>query len=504
MYDYGPLNVLIAAAEAVPFVKAGGLADVAGSLPAALRALGHDARLVLPHYSMIDDEAWGVRRLFNFVMRRAGDWALVRVSCCDVDGVPAYLIGGCPWFCGDERLYFGCEEDAPRYLFFCQAVIELGRHVSMTGQGRPWVPDVIHTNDWHMGLIPFLLHRLRGSDRIGQVATLHTIHNIAYQGDCAGEWLRRLAIPPREHSLLRWLDKTDNLMAIGMAYADAVNTVSPRYALELEQPYFGCGLDPLVRARAAAGEMFGVLNGINMAKRDPAADPALAANYSVETLNRRVENKRALQQEAGLAVRDDVLLVGMVSRLVEQKGLDLALPALWQLLGEADVQFVLLGTGEAHYMDGLRCLEEAFPGRVRAFLEFHALPASQIYAGCDAFLMPSRFEPCGIGQMVAMRYGALPVVRATGGLADTVVNYDDGSATQGTGFVFDAYTPDALLGTLRWVLHVYHRRPLVWQRMQLRAMRIDFSWGASASEYVRRYRQIAAARQRQGQLYATG
>lgn len=497
MHD--PLNILIASAEAVPFVKSGGLADVSGSLPVALRSLGHDARLVLPHYAMIDDEAWGVRRLFNFVMKRPCDSAFVRVSRCDVRGVPTYLIGGCPWFCADQQLYFGCEEDVPRYLFFCQAVVELGRRVSLVEDGAPWIPDVIHTNDWHMGLIPFLLHYQHGP--VGRVAALHTIHNIAYQGDCAGDWLDKLAIPPREHALLHRLGKSDNPMAIGMAYADAVNTVSPSYARELEKPYFGVGLDGLVRARAAAGEMFGVLNGIDMERRNPATDPALATNFTVNTVRRRVENKRALQLQAGLAIRDDVLLVGMVSRLVEQKGLELVLPAMWQLLQESDIQFVILGTGEPRYMDALQDLSVSFPGRVCAFLEFHALPASCIYAGCDAFLMPSRFEPCGIGQMIAMRYGALPVVRATGGLADTVVNYDDGNAVEGTGFVFHAYTLEALLGTLRWVSHVYYRRPLAWQQMQARAMRRDSSWGASAREYIKQYRRVAT-RRRHGQFSA--
>ncbi len=491
MDDERPLNILIVAAEAAPFAKSGGLADVAGSLPQALRALGHDARLMLPDYALIDNAAWDIHHAFNFIM---AENAFVRVNYTDANGVPVYFLGGCPWFCADDELYYGCRQDAPRFIFFSQAVASIGQAGPLSN-GVPWIPDVIHANDWHTGILPFLFYLRRYDPHIQRIATLYTIHNIAYQGDCAGDPLRKINMPPRLHPDLVRLDKTDNLMATGMAYADAVNTVSPRYARELEKPEFGFGLDEMVRIRAARHEMFGVLNGIDIGRWNPATDPTLAVNYDAHTLERRTENKRALQIQSETEVRDDAMVIGMVSRLVEQKGLDLVFPAMWQLLRESNTQFIVLGVGRPRYIEAMRWLENEFPGRVRAYLEFSALPAERIYAGCDAFIMPSRYEPCGIGQMIAMRYGALPLVRATGGLADTVINYDDGAADKGTGFVFHAYTSEALLGTLRWALHTYLVRHGAWQRMQRRAMRIDFSWDASAREYVRRYRQIVAQRQ---------
>ncbi len=488
------LNILLASTEAVPFAKSGGLADVAGSLPGALRALGHDARLVLPHYGMIDDAAFGIRPVFTFNLARPAETLAVQVSRCDVEGVPAYFVKGRPWFGDDRQLYYGWDWDVPRFLFFSQAVVKMLAWLGATENGQRWTPDVLHANDWHTGLIPFLLYTLPADSLLRRVASLYTIHNIGYQGAAVGGWLADLGLPWREHPFLMRLGKTDNLMAIGVAYADAVNTVSPRYARELQQEYFGSGLDPLLRARAAEGDMFGVLNGIDMAHHNPATDPAVPANYDVDTLDRRVENKRALQARTGLPVRDSAPVFGMVSRLVEQKGLDLVIPAMRRLLAEADVQFVALGTGQPQYMEGLRLLAQDFPNKMRAYLEYSAISSRLIYSGCDAFLMPSRYEPCGLGQMVAMRYGALPVVRATGGLADTVVNYDAGEAQRGTGFVFEHYTLDALLGTLHWVIDTYHAQPAAWRRMQVRAMQTDFSWDTPAREYVRQYQKVIARR----------
>ena len=483
------LKVLFAASEAVPFAKTGGLADVAGSLPASLRALGHDARLVLPHYGLIDDAAYGIEPLRSFTLSQPAGRVQVKVSRADVKGVPTYLLKGRDWFAEDRLLYYGWERDVPRFLFFSQAVVALLEWLGAAENGNGWLPDVIHANDWHTGLVPFLLRQMPMP-----IASLYTIHNIGYQGAAVGGWLRDLRLPRRDHPLLAQLGKSDNLMAIGVAYADIVNTVSPRYAQELQQLEYGYGLDPLLRARAAAGEFLGVLNGIDTAYWNPATDPHVAYPYDAASLEARARNKEALQREAGLPVRESALVVGMISRLVEQKGLDLVLPAMRGLLPEADMQFVVLGTGQPHYVEGLQRLAGDFPGKMRAFLEFEGIAASRIYAGCDAFLMPSRYEPGGIGQLVAMRYGALPVVRATGGLADTVVNYDAGDADAGTGFVFDNYTPEALRGTLRWVLDTYRARPEAWRRMQVRAMQMDFSWDASARAYVALYRRIAAMR----------
>ncbi|GAB4451926.1 MAG: glycogen synthase GlgA [Anaerolineae bacterium] len=490
--DDRTLNILVVSAEAVPYVKAGGLADVAGSLPAALRALGHDARLVLPHYGIIDDAAFDLQPRFTFALERPAETVTVEVHYTDRAGVPTYFLRGHPWFGDDRKLYYGWDQDVPRFLFFAQAVVAMLAWLGGAENGQRWTPDVVHANDWHAGLIPFLLRTAPLDSHLACISTLYTIHNIGYQGDAVGGWLSDLQMPPRDHPLLAQLGKADNLMAIGAAYAGAVNTVSPRYARELQQEDYGYSLDPLLRARAAAGEMSGVLNGIDTASWNPVTDPALVANFDAETLERRVANKLALQADADLPQSGATPLIGMITRLVEQKGLDVAIPAMRWLLAEADAQFVVLGTGERRYIEALSRLMEDFPGKVRAFLEFGALSSRRIYAGCDAFLMPSRYEPCGISQMIAMRYGALPVVRATGGLADTVANYDASAGEAGTGFVFEQYTVDALLGTLHWVIETYHARPAVWRRMQTRAMKQDFSWGASAREYVAQYRRVLA------------
>jgi starch synthase len=320
-----------------------------------------------------------------------------------------------------------------------------------------------------------------------------TIHNMMHQGDRAGGWLWELGVPGRHHPDLVYQDKTDNLLAIGIAYADLVTTVSPRYATEIQYPYMGYGLDGLIRVRAA--DLYGILNGIDVERWNPDTDPTLVSNYCAQNfVEKRPPNKRQIQTDAGLAVRDDIPIIGMVSRLDWQKGVDLALPALRRLLVNTDVQFVVLGTGDPDFMQQFWRLAQDFKWRATAFLEFNAAVAQHIYAGCDLFLMPSHFEPCGIGQMLAMHYGALPLVRETGGLADTVENYDNGPADRGTGFVFSWEEPEAVLSTLRWAVDTYRRKPAAWKRMQQRAMEIDFSWDKSARQYVEIYEKARGRR----------
>jgi starch synthase len=360
-------------------------------------------------------------------------------------------------------------------------------------QRLDWFPDILHANDWHTALIPFLLEEQRGNPLWEQVASVISIHNIAHQGPYAGGWLWELSVPGRHQPDLVYQDKTDNLLGIGIAYSDIVTTVSPRYAVEIQYPDMGYGLDSLVRVRT--DDLYGILNGIDVERWDPDTDPTLVSNFNADNfLEKRSPNKRQLQTDAGLQVRDDVPIIGMVSRLDWQKGVDLALPALRRLLVNTDVQFVVLGTGDPGYMQQFYRLAQDFSWRATAFLEFNASVAQHIYGGCDIFLMPSHFEPCGIGQMLAMRYGALPLVRETGGLADTVQNYDNGAAEQGTGFVFSWEQPDAVLGTLRWAVDTYRRKPDAWRRMQQRGMSIDFSWDKSARQYIELYEKALAKR----------
>lgn len=483
------MNVLFVSAEVDPFAKVGGLADVVGSLPKALRARGVDARVLMPFYAFIDSGRFNIRFLFSLTLhRRTGD-TYIEIFTTEHDGVPIYFVKALPYFGQETQVYMGWDDDVPRFMFFSQAVFDIA---TMLREHTGFFPDVLHVNDWHTGLVPFLLdqRRIAGDRNFWHTGALLSIHNVAYQGDYTGGWMWELGIPVREHPDLVRFDKTDNILAIAVAYSDIVTTVSPRYAIEIQYPYMGYGLDPLLRTRLP--DLYGILNGIDMELWNPATDPLIVTNYDADNFReKRIENKRQLQIDAAIEQRDDVPIIGLVSRLVEQKGLDLAFPALRQFLGEADVQFVGLGSGEPHFNQQLWQLGADFHWKAHAFVGYNATIAQRIYAGCDIFLMPSHYEPCGVGQMLAMRYGALPLVRETGGLADTVTNYDNADADQGTGFVFHWQEWEAVLGTLRWAVQTYYERKTAWQRMQERAMRTDFSWHRSADEYIRLYEDAA-------------
>ncbi len=484
------MNVLFVSAEVVPFAKVGGLSDVVGALPKALRQQGVDARVVMPYYGFIDPQQYKITHLFSFQFPRTTGMTDTHVYTTTLDGVQFYLVRGWPFFGEDRSVYSDWERDMARFIFFSQVVMAVAAEIK---QRLDWFPDILHVNDWHTALIPFLLYEQRSHPLWAEVASVISIHNIAHQGPYAGGWLWELGLPGRHHPDLVYQDKTDNLLGIGIAYSDIVTTVSPRYAVEIQYPDMGYGLDGLVRVRA--DDLYGILNGIDVERWDPDTDPTLISNFNADNfLEKRPPNKRQLQTDAGLQVRDDVPIIGMVSRLDWQKGVDLALPALRRLLVNTDVQFVVLGTGDPDYMQQFYRLARDFSWRATAFLEFNAAVAQHIYSGCDIFLMPSHFEPCGIGQMLAMHYGALPLVRETGGLADTVENYDNGAAERGTGFVFSWEQPEAVLGTLRWALDTYRRKPETWRRMQQRGMTIDFSWDKSARQYVEVYTKALAIR----------
>ena len=376
-----------------------------------------------------------------------------------------------------------------RFIFFNQALMAA---LAELDARQDWFPDVLHVNDWHTSLLPFMI-REHGGESWRELATVMSIHNIAYQGKEAGGFLWHAGIHGRHHPDLIGYGLTDNLLGIGIAYSDMVSTVSPRYAIEIQYPYAGYELAPLIRERAA--DLRGILNGLDVERWNPASDPMLVARFDADNFEElRPLNKRHLQSFARLPLTDDIPLVGIVSRLAEQKGFDLALPALRNLLARRDMQLVVLGAGEAHLEQAFWQLDQDFGDKATAFLQFDGALAQQIYAGCDIFLMPSHFEPCGMGQMMAMRYGALPLVRATGGLADTVVNYDNGAADSGTGFVFEWQEAGAVEGTLDWALDVYETNPAAWRRMQQRGLRADFSWTKSAVEYIDLYEQAFAKR----------
>ncbi|MBL8133132.1 MAG: glycogen synthase [Anaerolineae bacterium] len=480
------MNVLFISTEADPFAKVGGLADVVGSLPKALRALGVDARVLMPFYGFIDPNRFGIDYLFSFEHTNRRGTTHVDIFSTERDGVPFYFMRALPFFGGESTVYSDWDGDMPRFIFFCLAALDAVVHL----RGRTgFFPDVLHVNDWHTGAIPFLVDNRRLYDpEWRSVGIVLSIHNMQYQGEYCGGWMFEYGVPGRRHPELERLGFIDNMLGMSIAFSDIVSTVSPRYASEIQFSFMGFGLDPLIRSRAP--DLHGILNGMDIDMWDPATDKMLVSNFSADDFReKRPANKAQLQAEVGLPVRDDVLLVGMVTRLVEQKGLDLAFPALRTILNDTDIQFVGLGSGEKHYNDDLADIGSRYPGKARSYVGFNAAIAQRIYGGCDLFLMPSHFEPCGVGQMIAMRYGALPLVRETGGLADTVANYDNGDAETGTGFVFQWQEWQAVLGTLRWANETFHTRKAAWARMQERAMRRDFSWDTSAREYIRQYEE---------------
>lgn len=457
------MKVLFASAEVTPFAKVGGLGDVVGSLPKALRKQGVDARILMPLYGFINRGQYNINYAFSLQLPKRDGVAEVHVSYAVYDGVPVYFMSSWPFFGEGSYLYTDWEWDVTRYVFFGQAIPAVMWQLGQgAGEHEAWFADILHVHDWHTALAPFLINEAALTEpRWAEVGSVLTIHNMGYQGEYASKFLFEAGIPPRTHPDLLWQGKGDNLLGIGLAYSDMITAVSPRYAVELLYSRFGEGLEGLIRARNDQGDVYGILNGIDTERNDPQTDRALPNNFSVDNfVGQRLKNKTALQAEIGLPVDPNVPLVGMVSRLVDQKGIDLAIPALRQLLADTEVQFVALGTGDRAIEHELWQLSAAYSNKARAFLRFDAGLSQRIYGACDIFLMPSRYEPCGIGQMVAMRYGALPIVRETGGLADTVQNYDDGAADYGTGFVFLWENTEAVLNTLRWSVWAWYNRPI--------------------------------------------
>ena len=472
------MKILVISSEVAPFAKTGGLADVAGALPKALRAIGHDVRVVLPAYRTIEDKVAagatdiGVSPLTLQVpvgrsLQQAGVFEAVLP---DTD-VPVSFIAERTMF--GRPSFYGYDDDAFRFAFFSRAALDLEI------AARGWRPDVVHAHDWHAsGAIAWLATAGQGDARYAAMPTLLTIHNLMHQGRAPGLLLDYLGIA--DDGRLEEEGRGINTLARGIYHATMINTVSPTYAREIMTPEGGCGLDGLLRRRSY--DVHGVLNGIDTDLWNPQNDRNLAARFSADTIELRAKNKKALQHKLGLPQRADVPLLAMITRLDAQKGLDLAEPVLHHLLGRhgGDAQFVVIGTGAEPYERMFREMAEHHRDRMRAVLAYAAELAPLVYGGSDMFLMPSRFEPCGLGQMIAMRYGSLPIVRATGGLADTV---DDWT----TGFTFDAFDAGAFWQAVTRALDRYHQDPSGWKGMQQTAMRRDLSWDASAHRYAELY-----------------
>ena len=476
-----PLKILFLAAEAAPYIKVGGLADVAGSLPKALRELGHDVRIALPRHKPIEGAHFGLKPVIApFPVPVGAGEKMTEVVESAAEDTPAYLVWD-EFYFGRDKVY-GYDDDAQRFVFFGRAILTFLKQLS-------WQPDVIHTNDWHTGFVSTWLATAGKADPFyAPIATAFTIHNVVYHGTTGDTILRFAGLDGRVRHLEVEPPGAVNWMARGIAHSDVINTVSKHYAQEILTPEFGAGMESLLKVRNAERRLFGILNGMDYEVWNPAADPHLAQHFDVESLDTRALNKAALQHQVGLPVRDDVPLLGFVSRLVEQKGVDIMSAVLDRLFSH-DVQFILLATGDKRYEDIFAALPKRFPHKAAVLLKFDGALAQKIYGGSDMFLMPSRFEPCGLGQIIAMRYGSVPVVRATGGLADTVIDFDTGNGTRkGTGFTFSDYTADAFWGALQRALDVF-RDKKAWRGLQERGMKADFSWNASAKKYEELYRK---------------
>ncbi|MCZ8116864.1 MAG: glycogen synthase GlgA [Microcystis sp. LE18-22.4A] len=454
------MRILFVGAEAAPIAKVGGMGDVIGALPKVLRQLGHDVRIFLPYYGFLQEKMdipsepiWSGFAMFQ-------DFLVYETVLPDTD-IPLYLFGHLAF---SGRNIYGGEDEAWRFTLFANGAAEFAWNY--------WKPQVIHCHDWHTGMIPVWMHQ------DPDISTVFTIHNLAYQGPWR-EALEKMTWCP-------WYMQGDNTMAAAVQFANRITTVSPTYARQIQTPIYGENLEGLLSY--ISGNLVGIVNGIDTEVYNPAKDVYLKQNFTPETIEKRLANKIALQEEVGLQVSRNAFVMGMVTRLVEQKGIDLVMQILDRFLTYTDAQLIILGTGDRYYETQLWEMTSRFRGRMSLHLLYSDALSRRIYGGADALLMPSRFEPCGISQLMAMRYGCIPMVRRTGGLVDTV-SFHDPIQEKGTGFSFDRYEPlDLFTCMIRtWESFRYKQD---WQKLQQRAMTQDFSWYKSALEYLKIYKQI--------------
>ncbi|MBW9264082.1 MAG: glycogen synthase GlgA [Candidatus Thiodiazotropha sp. (ex. Lucinisca nassula)] len=477
------MKILFTSSEATPLIKTGGLADVAGSLPAALNNIGQDCRLILPGYPDVLEKADNLQSLAQLEI--TGETSPVRLlqGSCGPHRVPLYVIDAPHRFNRAGNPYLSPEgmnwpDNAERFSLFCHAVAEL----ALNRIDHDWQPDVVHANDWQTGLIAPLL-----STQENRPATLFTIHNLAYQGLFDHATFLRLGLPDELWSY-HHLEFHDQLSFIkgGIALSDRVNTVSPSYAAEIKTAEFGYGLEGLLNHRK--DHFSGVLNGIDYHEWDPLNDRHIDTPYSAESFADKRNNKLALQQEYGLPEDENIQLFGYIGRLVDQKGVDLILQVLPGIM-DAGAQMVMLGSGNKDLEHALEKISNRYHSRVGVFIGYDEGLSHRIEAGCDSFIMPSRFEPCGLNQMYSLRYGTVPIVRRTGGLADTVVDVNPTTLVNGsaTGFVFDDADGSSLWGAVEHAINFYRRSATDWEILARTGMLQDFSWEASAQHYLELY-----------------
>ena len=471
------MKVLYASSEALPFIASGGLGDVAGSLPQALRKRLIGCRVVMPLYDGIKQE---LKDTMKFITNISVPVAWRRQYC----GIFEAKAGGVIYYLIDNQYYFkreglyGFYDDAERFAFFSRAVLEIIPHIDFK-------PDIIHCNDWQTALTP-LYYSTIYADKPGyeNIKTVFTIHNIQYQGVYGDELLDNVVgIDQSKRSLIEY-DGAVNLMKGGIECANAVTTVSPSYSKEILDPWYSHGLDTILKERSY--KLRGILNGIDVENYDPSTDKDIYKNYDAENVRGKAVNKKELQRFFGLPEKKDTPVMGMVTRLVSHKGLDLCKAVLDELLATTDIQLVVLGSGEYQYEEFFRGLADRYPEQVGLCLGFVPDLARKIYAGSDLFLMPSKSEPCGLSQMVALRYGSIPIVRETGGLRDSVTDSGDG---EGNGFVFSNYNAHEMLHAIKRACEGYADKK-GWAILVKRAMECDNSWGKSANEYIKMYKEL--------------
>jgi starch synthase len=467
------INVLFLAAEAEPFIKVGGLGDVAGSLPRALRALSNDdlkldVRLVLPYHPAVKAE--NLKPVGIYSIARGDTEIQVEAFETSLNGMPVYLIGGEPIRANGSVYSLNAVLDAEKYAFFSLAVLGLPRHLN-------WFPDVVHGNDWHTALSMYGLLTKRWEEGARHIASVITLHNLPFMGSDVSAILESYGVKLAQTDLPDWARVLP--LPLGLWASDAIVAVSPTYGREILTEEYGCGLDDFLRSRAET--VSGILNGLDTASFNPAEDTALGVNFDIGSLEKRAINKSLLQERLGLPHEPEIPLLAMVSRMDIQKGVDLVFAAL-KNMKKSKWQAVILGTGDPKLEEAAMKLQALYPERVKVETRYDAGLARQIYAGSDIFLMPSRYEPCGLSQMIAMRYGCVPVVRAAGGLNDTVVHGK-------TGFVFEKMHHMALVSAIKAAFKVYDDREQ-WQAIQRIGMTQDFSWENSAKKYLELYQSI--------------
>lgn len=474
-------NILFVASEGVPFVKTGGLADVVGSLPKCIDKRYFDVRVILPKYACIKPELKAkMEYVTHFYMDFHWKNEYVGIMKAEVDGVKYYFIDdemyfGGPSVYGNDALY-----EIERYAYFCKAALSILPVIDFR-------PDLIHCHDWQTGLIPvYLKERFAGGEFYRGIKTVMTIHNLKFQGKWSVKEVMDITGLPGYYFTSDKLEayKDANLLKGGLVYADAITTVSATYAQEIRTSFYGEGLDGLLNARA--GDLRGIVNGIDTDDFNPETDKYLKFPYNAINFRKeKAKNKKALQEELGLEVNEKTMMIGLVSRLTDQKGFDL-IAYIMDELCQDEVQIVVLGTGEEQYENMFRHFDWKYSNKVSANIYYSDELSHKIYGSCDAFLMPSLFEPCGLSQLMALRYGTVPIVRETGGLKDTVEPYNE-YENKGTGFSFTNYNAHEMLNTIRYAEHIYYDNKREWNKIIDRGMAADFSWQASANKYQEMY-----------------